>query len=316
MRAWLSLLRREWWEHRSGFLWTPVATAALVILASAVALTLASGADTHFSYNTQQQSGADSTSDAFEWRGNLLQMLDFSSWSAPVLSQRAAQFRSLIAQPFVVGHFLVAVFVLLGGLHDDRRDRSVLFWKSMPVSDLEAVASKLVFAVWVAPLLTIAGIVTAQIGSLLLLTLLGPGAGVTGIEQAWQHAGLLNGGALLVSGYLVQGLWALPVYAWLLLVSAAVPRVPFVWALLAPAAGVVLEGLFFRTRVLSNEISAHLSFRALPRPEDVDNGVVQPAVGFAEQLALLGSVDLWLGVAVAAGLLAAAVYFRGRNNDL
>ena len=316
MRTWLNLLRREWWEHRSGFLWTPVATAALVILASALALSLVSGTDTHFSYSTQQQSGANGASDAFEWRGSLLQMLDFSSWSASVLSERAAQFRALIAQPFVLGHFLVAVFVLLGGLHDDRRDRSVLFWKSMPVSDLETVTSKLVFAVWVAPLVAIAAILTAQAGSLLLLTLLGPAAGVTGIELAWHHAGLLTGAALLLSGYLVQGLWALPVYAWLLLVSAAVPRVPFVWALLLPAAGVVLEGLFFRTSVLSGQIRAHLSFRALPRPEDVDNGAVQPAVGFAEQLALLGSADLWLGVAVAAGLLSAAVYFRRRNNEL
>ena len=192
MRTWLNLLRREWWEHRSGFLWTPVATAALVILASALALSLVSGTDTQFSYSTQQQSGANSASDAFEWRGSLLQMLDFSSWSASVLSERAAQFRALIAQPFVLGHFLVAVFVLLGGLHDDRRDRSVLFWKSMPVSDLETVTSKLVFAVWVAPLVAIAAILTAQAGSLLLLTLLGPAAGVTGIELAWHHAGLLS----------------------------------------------------------------------------------------------------------------------------
>jgi ABC-2 type transport system permease protein len=316
MQTWLTLLRREWWEHRSGFLWTPLATAALVILASALALTLVSGADTHLSYRVEQQAGPESSSDVFEWKGNLLNLLDFNSWSEFVFERRAAQFRALIASPFVLGHFLVAVFVLLGGMHDERRDRSVLFWKSMPVSDLQTVASKLVFAVWVAPLVAIASILTAQVGSLLLLTVLGPSAGVSGIGQAWQHAGLLSGGVLLLSGYLVQGLWALPVYAWLLLVSAAAPRVPFVWALLLPAALVALEGLLMRTTVLSGQIQAHLSFRALPRPESVNNGAAQPAVGFAEQLALLGSSDLWLGVVVAAVLLTAAVHFRGRNNDL
>ena len=38
--------------------------------------------------------------------------------------------------------FLVGVFYCLDALHGERRDRSILFWKSLPVSDLTTVLAK------------------------------------------------------------------------------------------------------------------------------------------------------------------------------
>jgi len=316
MRLWMTLLRREWWEHRGGFLWTPLAILALVLLGAGLTLSLASSNEAQLSYQIEEQAGADSASRAFEWRGNLLELLDFSQWSTPVFSRRAAQFRAFVAQPFILAHFLVAVFVLLGTLHEDRKDRSVLFWKSMPVSDAETVFSKLILAVWVAPLVTIAAILLAQIGTLLLLTTAGLAADASGIGHTWMHAGIPNGAVTLITGYLVQGLWALPVYAWLLLVSAAAPKVPFVWALLVPMGLSALESIALGSSALSSWIKAHLGFAALPRPESVDDGLVRPGVGLAEQISLLFSADMAIGLAAAAVLLAGAVRFRARNNDL
>ena len=267
-RTWLTLLRREWWEHRGGFFWAPLAVLGLVLLAATLVLGAASSQDATLRVETQEQHGADSATRSFEWQGGLVGLLDFSQWTPSELEGRAARFRAVIAQPFVIVHFLVAVFVLLGSLHDDRRDRSVLFWKSMPVSDTETVASKLIFAVWVAPLVSIAAILLAQLGTLTLLTVFGQSAGAGGVGKLWLHAGLPGGTLTLLSGYLVQGLWALPVYAWLLLVSAAAPKVPFVWALLVPLGLVVLESVALGTDTFRHWIEAHLRFAALPRPPD------------------------------------------------
>jgi len=321
-RRWLTLLRREWWEHRGGFLLAPLAVLVVVLLGATLVLGAASSQETTLRYETQEQHGADTSTRTFEWQGSLVGLLDFRQWSKPEFERRAARFRALIAQPFVIVHFLVAVFVLLGSLHDDRKDRSVLFWKSMPVGDVETVASKLVLAVWVAPLVTVTAILLAQLGTLGLLSVFGHAAGAGGVGQLWLHAGLPAGTLTLLTGYLVQGLWALPVYAWLLLVSAAAAKVPFVWALLVPAGLAALESVALGSAELWDWLNAHLRLAALPRPPGsllgtgFGDATAEPGVGLPEQLALLFSAEMASGLAVAALLLAAAVHFRRRNNDL
>src|ERR1700687_5194317 len=46
------------------------------------------------------------------------------------------------AMMFIFTAFMVGVFYCLDALHGERRDRSILFWKSLPVSDLTTVLSK------------------------------------------------------------------------------------------------------------------------------------------------------------------------------
>ena len=131
----------------------------------------------------------------------------------------------------------------LGALHDDRKDRTVLFWKSVPVTDVETVLSKLITAVWVAPAATIAMILAAQVFLLTVISGLVATRETLSIWPIWANSGLFTGLVELLVGYLIQGLWALPLYGWLLFISAAVNRLPFLWALLAPAALVALEAL-------------------------------------------------------------------------
>src|SRR6266513_6275590 len=71
--------------------------------------------------------------------------------------------------------FIVGVFYCLDALHGERRDRSILFWKSLPVSDLTTVLSKASIPLVVLPLLTFAIIVATQFvmlvwSSVLLIT--------------------------------------------------------------------------------------------------------------------------------------------------
>jgi len=313
----MALLRREWWEHKAGFCWTPLAIAAVLTLLALYLLALAGSGDVDIAFSTTTQSGTDSVRRDFAWNDALLGMLDFSAWSTPQLESALASLLHLVAQPFIYAHFLVALFVLPGTLNDDRRDRSVLFWKSMPVSDLETVASKLVLVVWVAPLMTIAAIVATWVAVLGLVSIFSSTEGAEGVGRLWAHAGLAGKALALLTGYALQGLWTLPVYAWLLLVSAAVPRGPLVWSVLAPLVPVTLERLLLGSNRLWLWISEHLQFVALPRPHaQIDGADPTSAIGLAEQFELLLSLQLWSGIAVGAALIAGAAYSRGRNNDI
>ena len=85
-------------------------------------------------------------------REALTAVLEQESWDTPKLERALANVRLGVMAPFAIVYFLVAFFVLLGSLHDDRRDRSVLFWKSLPLSDAETVVSKFAVACIVIPL--------------------------------------------------------------------------------------------------------------------------------------------------------------------
>ena len=316
MKVWITLLRREWWEHKAGFCWTPISIAGVIGLLAFYGLALAGNQNVAFSYSQQTQSGTDSVQRTIEWNDSVLRLLDFAAWSGPELANYLGRLLQTLAQPFFYAHFLVALFVLLGSLHDDRRDRSVLFWKSMPVSDLQTVGSKLLLVVGLAPLVSIAAILATQILVLALVSSFAAWQGVAGVSRLWSPTMLGTGALELLIGYAIQGLWSLPIYGWLLLVSATVTRMPFVWAVLAPLAATMLEGLFLRSDHLSSWISSHLQFAALPRAPALASTAAPTGIGLQEQLALLATPDLWFGVAIAAVLLAGAWHFRRRNNDL
>ncbi|MDH3642900.1 MAG: hypothetical protein OES38_12440, partial [Gammaproteobacteria bacterium] len=201
--------------------------------------------------------------------------------------------------------------------HEDRRDRSVLFWKSMPVTDTETVLSKLVAVAWVAPVAFIAAIIAAQLFLMIVISGLIWAQDLGSVGRLWWNSGVLMGAVELVVGYLLQGLWALPLYAWLLAVSAAAPRVPFVWAVVVPFVPMAVEKVAYGTEVIYTFVRGHAGLAAMPAPPQVnETGAVTGGIGIAEQLALLGTAQMRLGLGIAAVLLWAAIWFRTRNNDL
>src|ERR1700693_2953688 len=128
--------------------------------------------------------------------------------------------------------FIVGIFYSLDALYGERRDRSILFWKSLPVSDLTTVLSKFAIPLIILPLLSFAIAVVTQFVMLLLSSavLLGSGlsVGTLGARMSFFHMSLM----LLYHILTVHGLWYAPIYGWLLLVSAWAPRAPFLWAFL------------------------------------------------------------------------------------
>ena len=199
--------------------------------------------------------------------------------------------------------FIVGIFYSLDALYGERRDRSILFWKSLPVSDLTTVLSKFTIPLIILPLLSFAIAVVTQFVMLLLSS--GLSAGTLGARMSFFHLSLM----LLYHILTVHGLWYAPIYGWLLLVSAWAPRAPFIWAFLPPFVIWGVEKIAFRT----SHFLAMLQYRLTgPQPSttrapgdtpmDMLSGLT-PAQFFS-------TPGLWIGLAVAAIFLAAAVRLR------
>jgi ABC-2 type transport system permease protein len=210
--------------------------------------------------------------------------------------------------------FIVGIFYCLDALHGERRDRSILFWKSLPVSDLTAVLSKASIPLVVLPLFVFAVTVTLQLIMRLLtiaiLVVTGAGA-----ATLWNRLPLFQMELVLLYSLTVLALWHAPVYCWLLLVSGWARRATFLWAVLPPLAMAVAENIAFHTSFLGSLLQDRLLGFAEGAFNLKDkNGVaIDPHFIPLTQLApgrFLSSPGLWVGLAVAAICLAAAVRLR------
>ena len=207
---------------------------------------------------------------------------------------------------------LVGVFYCLSALHNERRDRSILFWKSLPVSDVTTVASKALIPLAVLPAITFGIVLAMQLVMLLIayLSFLLTGLGVENplalpLGQIW---------LILGYGLITQALWYAPVWGWLLLVSAWARRAPFLWAVLPPLALCLVEKLALHTTRLTDLLQDRLSHgsEAAFRMADGGDGhklslsnLPQP-----DLLHFVSHPSLWIGLLVAAACLAGAVRLR------
>ena len=202
---------------------------------------------------------------------------------------------------------VVGIFYSLDALYGERRDRSILFWKSMPVSDLTTVLSKLAIPLVIIPVLSFTIAVVTQFIMLLLASAVLAGSGAN-IAALWTQASLFRFSLDLFYHMLtVHGLWYAPLYAWLLLVSAAAPRAPFVWAVLPPFVVWGVERMAFNTTYFLFLLQVRLT--GPPDPEMT----MSKNADFMSTLIphhFFDQPGLWAGLAVAAVFLAIAVRLR------
>lgn len=213
----------------------------------------------------------------------------------------------------MAAYVIITVIYCLEALHGERRDRSILFWKSLPVSDVTTVIAKASMPLLVLPLLTFAIIVVTQ-GIMLLegsLVLLGRGMSAAPL---WSQTPLLSMWAAMLYHLLtVHALYYAPIYGWLLLVSAWARRAAFLWAGLPIAAVLIIEHLVFNSSAVADLLLARLGGgpAAIPFPPPTSMRMEAPTlVNLGDFLA---SPDLWIGLAVFAAFLAAAVWLRRRQ---
>jgi ABC-2 type transport system permease protein len=203
--------------------------------------------------------------------------------------------------------FVVGLFYCLDALQGERRDRSILFWKSLPVSDLTTVLSKASIP-FVLLLFSFAVTVVTQFIMLLLSSAVVLANGLS-VATLWTHVSLFQRSLMLLYHLLtVHGLWYAPLYGYLLLVSAWARRAPFLWAALPPFVICVVERMaftssYFAAMLLTRVVGPEPSTRA-PAGTPMDPmSMLVPHNFFSEP-------GLWIGLAVAAVCLAATVRMR------
>jgi ABC-2 type transport system permease protein len=277
-------VRRELWENRSIYL-APLAVGAVVLLGSVISLV-----DVPRSV-----------------RG-------VAAMDPAMQSAMLAHSYAHIAMLLLATGILVGVFYSLDALHGERRDRSILFWKSLPVSDLTTVLSKAVIPLVILPLIVFVITVALQFIMLVMSSavLLASGVGVTTL---WARLPLIQMQLVLLYGLIVIALWHAPIYAWLLLVSGWARRATFLWAVLPPLAIGVFEWIAFRTSHFASfmhyrvggfagrAFALHLPGNAPVDPHFIPLALVTPG-------RFLSTPGLWSGLIVAALFLALAVRLR------
>jgi ABC-2 type transport system permease protein len=277
-------LRRELWESRSIYL-APLAVAALILF------------------------------------GFLISTIHLPDKMRAALTLNPMQQRELIAQTYnfaalliMFTTFIVGVFYCLDALHGERRDRSILFWKSLPVSDLTTVLSKASIPLVVLPLLTFAITVVTQFIMVLLSTAVLLGSGLS-VATLWTQLPLFQMSLMLLYHLVtVHALWYAPIYGWLLLVSGWARRAGFLWAGLPLLAIGIVEKIAFNT----SHFAAMLEHRMNGGAEAVTAPGSFPMDPMTHLTPghFLSSPGLWIGLTLAAAFLAAAVRLRRHRGPI
>lgn len=276
-------VKRELWEYRSIWI-APSVAAALVLF-------------------------------GFSLRTLKLPQMIHAVGKLPPMAQNAA-----MAAPFAMAAgtimftgLIVSVFYCLGALNNERRDRSILFWKSLPVSDVTTVLSKTFIPFVVLPLTVSAIALVTQLIMLLLGSAILLANGI-GPATLWTHWPPVQMTAVMLYFVAINVLWYAPIYGWLLMVSSWARRMAFLWAVLPWLGLAVLEKIAldsgyvwsFLTYRLKGAVREGFFFPPGPhKPTDV----IEPLKLLAPAH-FLSTPGLWLGLLAGAIFIAAAIWFR------
>jgi len=305
-----ALMRRELWESPVAFKWTPIGIGIFLIFLSIISLII----------YTQFDESLSSLYDGLR-----------------LLSERSAENRGLavkaglfsVATLFFQLMLLIILFYLSGSLYDDRKDRSILFWKSLPISDSMTVASKILTACLLVPAMFMIAIIMTHLALLLFATVLSLLAGLNPITTFWLPAGLPRLWTIMSLGLIVQALWLLPIYAWITFCSSWAPRLPILIAFGIPAGIALVQhswslatsftlpgtniGWIMLQRIGSGALPSNINFE-FSNTSDVELNE-DLFMSFGNLLDVLIDPAMWIGLAIAAVFLAGSIWFRRRATD-
>jgi ABC-2 type transport system permease protein len=297
MKTMVTLVRREFWEHRS--LWiTPLATAAILIVLAALGGSMDTGPGVQININGQERAFLDQ-----------------------LTPERRSKVFGLIVGGLLLPQLIAMLVVLsiytLDCLYAERRDRSILFWKSLPVSDGQTVLSKFLTAIAAVPLLVyVVSLVTSVLCLGVLLTRFF-GTPFQALAQ-WDMSTWLHMQAILLADTFVAALWYAPLVAALMLASAWARRSAYMWVTFVP-----LVAIFVERRSLGTSYIAHfLAYRTGGFFQAIGMSLRHPgaseiasAYERLDATRLLMNPDLWLGLVAAAAILYATVRIRRYRDD-
>jgi ABC-2 type transport system permease protein len=277
-------VRRELWENRSIYL-APLAAAGVFLV------------------------------------GFLISSFHLASRMRAALALDAMQQREKIAQPYdnaagmvMLASLLVGLYYCVEALQSERRDRSILFWKSLPVSDLTTILAKATVPLVIVPLVAWSITTVTQFVMLLVNSAVLAGSGLS-VATLWTQLSPFRMSPLLFYHLVtVHALWQAPIYGWLLMVSAWARRAAFLWATVPLLAIGIAEKMAFGTMYFGGMIGSRFTGgpEAIPMS---DSFPTHPAMHLTPGHFLM-SPGLWVGLAVTAAFLAAAVRMRRQRGPL
>jgi ABC-2 type transport system permease protein len=285
------LIRRELWEHRS--LWiVPLVVAALIIIAAM------------FPHSAIRLDDND-----------LAEVRQHASVFA--------QFHSALTVPQLLVLLIILPFYLLDCLYAERKDRSILFWKSLPVSDAQTVLSKLIVALAVVPLGVYALTIVTDIAASAILALRFGNSTMMRTLLHWDTGLWLQTQRFILGALVMVMLWYAPIAAYLLLVSAWAKRNVMLWAILPPLLAFIAERIALHTnfvgRLLAYRLNGVWGGIAIGRHVSgkTDASVAEAALstGQLNPFAVLQNIDLWLGLFAAALLVWLTIRIRRHQTE-
>jgi ABC-2 type transport system permease protein len=303
MKPLLIQIQREFWEHRG--LWiVPLVIAAVMLAAVAIF-------------------------------GHI--QFDFSSaashYDGPVPPPLVELLVLGWAAPFYLAGAIQASIYHMDCLYAERRDRSILFWRSMPVTDARTVLVKLVVGLVLVPMGAFVIAAATSLAGSAILVLRNHNVVIDGqsVVALWSTLSWLRMQLIVLYGVIAAMLWYAPFAAYLMLASVWARRSPYAWALVPPVLLMLMEHMTFGTNYIGRLLGGgfhqllHLAYHLddshtlgvgnmdAPGGPDVQN--LRFSLQLLTPLQLLGSARLWGGLVAAASMILLTIRLRRYRED-
>ena len=195
---------------------------------------------------------------------------------------------------------------------DERKDRSLIFWRSLPVSDLTTVLSKVFVVTLIVPLMVLPYIILLQLVAMTSASIFFATNDIVSFSWLWGSYIITDWFRIIFSLW-AQALWSLPLFLWLMLAGTFAAR-PIAGAIVPPVILIVLEGVIFKTNLVLEFIENRIGFwsRSDSFPKEYQELRV---VDIADILLLFSTQAFWIGILASVILVAGIVYFRSSNSD-
>jgi ABC-2 type transport system permease protein len=299
-----ALVRRELWEHRAIFV-TPLVIGTIVTLGTLTALMFVGEFQNELNLAIF---GAQNVAGEFERRAALTAFFGGTSWL------------------FLLGLGVLTVFYALDALYAERKDKSILFWRSLPVTDAETVVSKLVTAVLVIPAIAIAGIIVTHLVNLVITSVWVASKGGSAGTLIWGSVPFFDNWMATILVIYASAIWMSPFLGWFLFVSAWTKRAPFMVAFLPLVLIPMIEGIFLRSAHFAEAVWGRGAKIPLFATDiNVEEFFDEDSLHLSEEMVSLlahidlgrffSSVDTWIGIVVCGLLTTAAIYVRRYRDE-
>ena len=322
MNTFPTLLKREYWEHRGGLFWAPVWTAVVMMVMLLFGIVVAEIALRNHGVEARSHVHVGMDLNAF--------MTNFPDDKVDELKRGFDVGLVGLTMPLRITLFFVMLFYCIGSLYDERKDRSVLFWKSLPVSDSETVLSKVASALVVAPAIAIAVAVVTMFAFLALMSIVVLFHGGNPVHLLWGPGNPLAVAGHFIASLPIYALWALPTVGWLMLCSAWARTKPFLWAVMIPVFAGIFVAWFDIMNVFNLDTAwfwQHVVARALTSvfpgmwltATDVHHvqgpEQLSALIGLKQTYSVLASPQLWVGAVAGAAMIFGAIRLRRWRDD-